>query len=65
MRDIKELNEIAKIILGLEKQCYSGDNSDLSKNMKLMDEIASNLSLEDLIYIDNYIVNTLDNEKDF
>ena len=65
MRDMKKLEEIAKIILGLEKQCYCGNREDISKNMKIMDEIARNLSLEDLIYIDNYITTTLDNEKDF
>ena len=65
MRDMKKLDEIAKIILGLEKECYSGDNTCISENMKIMDELARNLSLEDLIYIDNYIATSLDNEENF
>lgn len=62
MRDKKELDKIAKIILGLEMDCYSGDSKIIFENMKLMDGLASNLSLEELIYIDNYIVNTLDSK---
>ena len=65
MRDMKKLDEIAKIILGLEKECYSGDSTCISENMKIMDELARNLSLEDLIYIDNYIATSLDNEENF
>lgn len=43
----KELKKIAKEITILEQKCQNGEN--ISENLVLMEELASKLSIEDLL----------------
>jgi hypothetical protein len=45
-----ELKKLSTKILNLEQKCRNGE--DISKNMKAIEEIADNLSLEDLLELD-------------
>ena len=55
MRDKKELKKLAKKIIKLEKECQLGHNTDI--NMSKMLALMTDLSFEELIYVDNYIQN--------
>lgn len=55
MRDKKELKNLAKKIIKLEKECQLGHNTE--HNMDKMMCLMADLSLEELSYIDNYILN--------
>lgn len=56
MKD-KELQQIADKILQLQLQCKK--NFNLEQNLQDIEKIAKNLSLEDIIFVDNYIQNKL------
>lgn len=56
MKDEKKKNIeiVAKEIARLEKKCQS--KHDISKSMAKIEQLAKNLSLEDLLEIDEYIL---------
>ena len=54
MKSEEKLKKIAACITELEKKCQKGDN--VSEYIKEMEELAGGLSLEELLFIDEYIL---------
>ena len=56
MKDEKKKNikKLAQEIARLEKECQSGNN--ISKNMNKIEQLIQDLSLEDMLAIDDYIL---------
>lgn len=50
----KKIIELANEIARLEKECQLKNN--ISKNMKKLEQLTSNLSLQEMLEIDNYIL---------
>lgn len=54
MKKVKvKIKDVATTLMTLEKECQLGNN--VPENMKKMEQLTSNLSLEDMLKIDEYI----------
>jgi len=54
MKDRKELKKIAKEIIKLEHKCQQ-DKNNTNKYMTEMQQLISNLSIEEILALDEYI----------
>lgn len=52
----KELKKIAKELYSLEKRCPETDKDEQEKYFEKMTKLVENLSVEDLIEIDEYML---------
>jgi len=56
MKDKKKIKRVANKIVKLEKQCMLNQNSTkINKYIKRMTEITEDLSLDELLAVDEYI----------
>ena len=55
MKDTKKIKKVAKQIVELEKKCIN-DKNNINKYLKKMQQLTENLSLEELLAIDEYIL---------
>lgn len=55
MKDEKKLKELAKQIYNLEQECQLGKN--IQKNINKIEQLIQNLSIEEMLIIDEYITN--------
>ena len=55
MKDKKKIKRVAQKIVDLEKLCLT-DKNNLNKYLKRMQQLTENLSFEELLAVDEYIL---------